>query len=137
MLRGSTLPSTEAESSAALRVHLVAHHHLDRAAGVSGATLALGAALTKRGCTVTYYSFDDAFGVAPAGNEIARMLRFPWHVAEHLASAGAPYDIIDATTGDTWVWARRKRPGNPRANSARAIRLPPAAASSWPTRKAS
>ena len=115
MRHDSTLPSIDAGSSAALRVHLVAHHHLDRAAGVSGATLALGAALSKRGCTVTYYSFDDAFGIAPDGHELSRMLRFPWRVAEHLASAGAPYDVIDATTGDGWVWARRSRRGNPRA----------------------
>ena len=115
MRHDSTLPSIDAESSPALRVHLVAHHHLDRAAGVSGATLSLGAALAKRGCTVSYYSFDDAFGVSPSANEIGRMLRFPWRVADHLASAGAPYDVVDATTGDGWVWARRSRPGNPRA----------------------
>jgi glycosyltransferase involved in cell wall biosynthesis len=111
MRRASTFPLSEDDET--LRVHLVAHHHLDRAAGVSGATLALGAALQERGCEVSYYSFDDAYG-AVAGSEIPRMLRFPWRVAHHLAHA-ATFDVVDATTGDAWVWASRRRRGNERA----------------------
>ena len=42
------------------------------------------------------------------------MLRFPWRVARHLSHA-SPVDVVDATTGDAWVWASRKRRGNERA----------------------
>ena len=108
MRRASTSPLPD--GVAPLRVLLVAHHHLDHAAGVSGATLSLGAALRVRGCEVSYYSFDDAFGAA-AGAEVPRMLRFPWRVAQHLAQL-ALVDVVDATTGDAWVWASRGRRGN-------------------------
>src|SRR6185295_1294890 len=59
-------------NDAPVRVHFVAHHHLDRAAGVSGATMSLGSALTLLGCEVSYYSFDDAFG-ATAGADVQAM----------------------------------------------------------------
>ena len=101
------------EGGESLRVLLVAHHHLDRSAGVSGATLALGAALEARGCVVTTWSFDDAYGVVEGG-EVSRMLRFPWRVARHLSQT-SPVDVVDATTGDAWVWAARTRRGNERA----------------------
>ena len=107
MRHGST--SSLPDGDRPLRVHLVAHHHLDRAAGVSGATLALGQGLAARGCTVSYYSFDDAYG-ATRGPEIPRMLRFPWLVARHLARTPA-CDVVDATTGDAWVWAALGRRG--------------------------
>src|SRR5258708_7620633 len=96
---------------APLRVHFIAHHRLDHAGGVSLATRSLGAALAVRGCKVTYYSFDDAYGPS-AGAEIPRMLRFPWKVSRHLARTASEYDIVDATTGDAWLWATRRRPGS-------------------------
>lgn len=43
------------------------------------------------------------------------MLQFPWRVAQHLARASSLFDVVDATTGDAWVWASRGRPGNDRA----------------------
>ncbi len=95
-------------------MHFVVHHHLSKAGGVTGATLALGTALGELGCEATYYSFDDAFG-APGGREVPRMLAFPWKVASHLARSAHAYDVVDASTGDAWLWARRGRPGNPRA----------------------
>lgn len=107
MRRDST--SSLPDDGRPLRVHLVAHHHLDRAAGVSGATLALGRGLAAHGCSVSYYSFDDAFGTA-GGAEIPRMVRFPWLVARHLARTPA-CDVVDATTGDAWVWTTLGRRG--------------------------
>lgn len=102
------------DGGAPVRVHLVVHHHLSQAGGVTGATLALGQALGDLGCDVSYYSFDDAFG-APGGREVPRMISFPWKVASHLARSARGYDIVDASTGDAWLWAWRGRPGNPRA----------------------
>ena len=98
------------ERAPGLRVHFVVHHHRDRAAGASGATLALGDALETLGCHVSYYFFDDAFG-AESSSEVWRMVRFPWHVARHLSDAAASVDIVDATSGDAWVWTWRGRPG--------------------------
>lgn len=108
MRHASTLRLTEA--AAHLRVHFVVHHHRDRAAGASGATLALGDALQQLGCGVSFFFFDDAFGDA-RHSEIQRMLRFPWRVASHLARAAQGIDVVDATSGDAWVWCARGRPG--------------------------
>lgn len=94
----------------ALRVHLVAHHARDRAAGASGATLSLGDALTEAGCIVSYFFHDDAFDDAPR-SEISRMIQFPWRVSRHLERTAAQFDVIDGATGDAWVWAWRGRPG--------------------------
>jgi glycosyltransferase involved in cell wall biosynthesis len=98
---------------APLRVLFVVHHRMDRAAGVSGATLALGNALEQRGHRVSYYGFDDAFG-AQTGADIPAMLRFPWYAARHLMRAASSYDVIDASTGDAWVWGLLGRPGGRR-----------------------
>lgn len=97
-----------------LRVLFVVHHARDRAAGASGATQALGGALAHLGCDVSYFHFDDAFPDG-ATSEIGSALRFPWRVSKHLAHAAAECDVIDATTGDAWVWCRRGRPGAGRA----------------------
>lgn len=98
---------------APLRVLFVAHHRMDRAAGVSGATLALGNALEQRGHRVSYYGFDDAFG-AQTGADVPAMLRFPWYAARHLMRTASSYDVIDASTGDAWVWGSLGRPGGRR-----------------------
>jgi glycosyltransferase involved in cell wall biosynthesis len=112
MHRVSTCPLADAD--APLRVHFVVHHHRDRAAGASGATLSLGAALEGRGSTVSYYFHDDAYGSAISG-ELSRMVRFPWYVARHLARSSSAYDVIDATTGDAWLWALLGRRGGSHA----------------------
>jgi glycosyltransferase involved in cell wall biosynthesis len=91
----------------AMRVHFVAHHERNRAAGVSGATQSLGDALAKQGCEVSYFHFDDAFPTA-TGSELSRMIRFPWRVASHLSRMGRDVDVVDATTGDAWVWGMRR-----------------------------
>jgi len=98
---------------APLRVLFVVHHRMDRAAGVSGATLALGGALAQRGHRVSYYGFDDAFG-AETGADVPAMLRFPWYAARHLMQTASSYDVIDASTGDAWVWGSLGRPGGRR-----------------------
>jgi glycosyltransferase involved in cell wall biosynthesis len=91
----------------------VAHHDRDRAAGASGATLSLGDALAAQGCEVSYFFYDDAFG-GRGGSELSRMIRFPWHVDRHLSRTAHQFDVVDAATGDAWVWARRGRRGGAR-----------------------
>ena len=108
MHRVSTSPLRE--HPAGLRVHFVVHHQRDRAAGASGATLALGDALEALGCSPSYYFLDDAFGAANF-SEVQRMLRFPWRVARHLAAAASRVDVVDATSGDAWLWCWQRRPG--------------------------
>ncbi|MDQ2665169.1 MAG: glycosyltransferase family 4 protein [Gemmatimonadota bacterium] len=93
-----------------LRVLFVVHQRMERVTGVSAATLALGNALETRGHQVSYYGFNDAFGAQTRGG-IPEMLRFPWHAARDLSRVAASYHMIDASTGDGWVWGSLGRPG--------------------------
>ena len=93
------------------RVLLTIHHRLDPDRGAPGVTLALGSALAARGCEVQYFAFDHAFG-AGARDTVRNALLFPWALARHLAHHAHEYDVVDASTGDAWVWlAVRGRAG--------------------------
>lgn len=93
-----------------MRVLFTCHHRLDAHAGAAGATLALGASLERAGCDVTLYGFQHAFGDEP-GEGVGRKVRFPWHVAAFLRRRARDFDVIDATSGDAWLWASLRRPG--------------------------
>lgn len=87
-----------------MNVLLCLHHELDRNAGAPGATLALGDELTRLGHSVSYLSHDDLSERLPP---LAREVLFPELAALRLrrgAAQGA--DVIDASTGDAWLWAR-------------------------------
>lgn len=96
-----------------LRVLLIIHHRLDPDLGAPGATLLLGAALQALGCQVECVGFDE---VLPKISEhgVGSAVRFPWRVARYLAQNAHRFDVIDGSTGDTWVWAARGRPGGRR-----------------------
>jgi glycosyltransferase involved in cell wall biosynthesis len=66
--------------------------------------LALAAALRKAGHTTRVISFDDLGKDVPLR---VAMLRFPLHVAWVIARSARTraIDVVDATTGDTWLWS--------------------------------
>jgi glycosyltransferase involved in cell wall biosynthesis len=93
-----------------LRILLSIHHALDTDSGAPGATLALGDALADRGHRVSYLSFDDLPGTPPP---LVSSLAFPYFAAARFAiEARRGLDVIDASTGDAWLWSRvgRRRP---------------------------
>jgi len=89
---------------------MTVHHVLDPDLGASGATLALGGALTALGTQVEFYGFDTAFGASPHYGP-AHGLLFPWKLAAFLRKHGREFDAIDASTGDTWAWLSFGRTG--------------------------
>lgn len=90
-----------------MRILLSIHHPLDESLGAPGATLRLGRALETLGHEVEYLSFDDLPGVMPP---LAKELLFPEAAAWHLARrARHGVDVVDASTGDAWLWARLVR----------------------------
>jgi glycosyltransferase involved in cell wall biosynthesis len=92
---------------------LCLHHELDPNAGAPGATLALGNELERLGHSVSYLSHDDLPRRLPAP---ATELLFPELAALRLRrAAGLGVDVIDAATGDAWVWARFLRRRRARA----------------------
>ena len=93
-----------------MRVILCLHHHLDPDLGAPGVTLRLGRALEDAGCTVEHLGFDDVFGAAGV-ESVRRQAAFPWKAVAHLRRRAARVDVVDAATGDAWLWASLGRPG--------------------------
>jgi glycosyltransferase involved in cell wall biosynthesis len=93
-----------------VRVLLSLHHRLGPDAGAPGATLNLGEALQAAGCDVAYFAYDQAFP-GSADERAGHRLRFPWRLAAFLARHAREVDVVDAATGDAWLWASLRRPG--------------------------
>jgi glycosyltransferase involved in cell wall biosynthesis len=92
-----------------MRILLSIHHPLDPDLGAPGATLALGNEYSALGHEVSYLSFDDLPARLPA---LAKEALFPGFATGLLARrARRGLDVIDASTGDAWLWARLRRPG--------------------------
>jgi glycosyltransferase involved in cell wall biosynthesis len=90
-----------------MRVLLSIHHQLDPDSGAPGATLALGEALRKLGEEVEFLSFDDLPLELPF---LAANLAYPYFAATRMAAAARRgTDLVDASTGDAWAWARARR----------------------------
>lgn len=91
-----------------MKILLTIHHKLDRNAGASGITWRLGQEYQKLGHEVYYYSFDNLPHKLP---EILQSLMFPEFLASHISAVSKQQaiDIIDASTGDAWVWAKTRR----------------------------
>jgi glycosyltransferase involved in cell wall biosynthesis len=88
----------------AVRIVFTIHHALDLDSGAPGITMLLSRALAERGHEVSLLSFDDL----PRVDERARALMFPLFVDRHLRKLGQKVDIVDASTGDAWIWAFRR-----------------------------
>ncbi len=94
-----------------MRILLTLHHYLDADKGAAGVTLGLGTALAAAGCEVEYFAYDQAFGGAGDAGGVDYALQFPWRTAAFLKRHAHRFDVVDASTGDAWVWAAMGRPG--------------------------
>jgi glycosyltransferase involved in cell wall biosynthesis len=94
-----------------VRALLCIHHRLDPDQGAPGATLALGEALEQAGCTVGYVGYDHVFADVQE-ERVGYQLGFPWFAARELRRRAGAFDVVDASTGDAWVWASLGRPGS-------------------------
>jgi glycosyltransferase involved in cell wall biosynthesis len=92
-----------------MNILLAIHHHLDPNAGAPGVTWKLGQEFQQLGHHVEYYSFDDLPSQLPG---IVKAIAFPAFFAHHLTIARTKdrsLDVIDASTGDAWIWAKLRR----------------------------
>lgn len=91
-----------------MKILLTIHHHLDRNTGAPGATLRLGEEYQKLGHEVHYYSFDCLPRKLP---EKLESVLFPEFLASHISTLcqQQSLDIVDASTGDAWMWAKIRR----------------------------
>ncbi len=93
-----------------MRILLAVHHPLDERLGAPGASLAVGAALSRLGHEVEYHGYDQAF---PGRQRFTtrHQLAYPWKLAAFLRENAARFDVLDVTTGDAHVWHSLGRPG--------------------------
>ena len=89
-----------------MRIVLCVHHRLDANTGAPGVTLDLGAQYRALGHDVSFVSVDDLPARLP---DVAAELVFPEAAAWLLSRRARDADIVDATTGDAWLWARLPR----------------------------
>ncbi len=94
-----------------MKILLTIHHNLDPNAGAPGITWRLGQEYQKLGHEVHYYSFDNLPQKLPG---MVESMLFPEFLASHILalSQKQAVDVIDASTGDAWVWAKLRRTDN-------------------------
>jgi len=94
-----------------MKILLTIHHNLDPNAGAPGITWRLGQEYQKLGHEVHYYSFDNLPQKLP---EMVESMLFPEFLASHILalSQKQAVDVMDASTGDAWVWAKLRRTDN-------------------------
>jgi glycosyltransferase involved in cell wall biosynthesis len=89
-----------------VRILFSTHHVQDPDTGASGTALALGEAYRELGHEVSTLSFDDL----PKMPGRAAALLYPYRVAQALGDPRkSDLDVIDASTGDTWLWGMLPR----------------------------
>ena len=92
-----------------MRVLLTIHHELDPDSGAPGATFRLGEEYRSQGHDVEVLDFRRL--LPRRLPEQAKMVAFPWAVSAWLARRGrrSRFDVIDASTGDTWIFEALRR----------------------------
>ena len=86
-----------------MKLLLTIHHPLDPNSGAAGVTWKLGQEYQKAGHQVNYFSFDNLPSKLP---EIIKAIIFPYWLAAYLLVTKQRFDIIDASTGDAWLWVK-------------------------------
>jgi glycosyltransferase involved in cell wall biosynthesis len=85
-----------------MRILLSTHHNLDSNAGAPGSMMSIAAALRELGHEVVLRSFDDL----PSMWSLQRkMVSYPWSFALFARRHARTFDVVDAHTGDAWVWS--------------------------------
>jgi glycosyltransferase involved in cell wall biosynthesis len=91
-----------------MHILLTIHAPMDPDSGASGVTHELGSLYEAEGHDVHYLSFDDL--PRSIGGRAATLL-FPAFLARRIRrlESRQPIDVIDASSGDAWIWAIRHR----------------------------
>ncbi|MBD2260575.1 glycosyltransferase family 4 protein [Pseudanabaena sp. FACHB-2040] len=95
-----------------MNILLALHYDLGPNAGAAGSTYNLGHYYRKLGHQVYFYSTSDQPRRMISGK--LRRATFSIFLARHISSllAKVPIDVIDASTGDAWIWGQFLRKQN-------------------------
>ena len=88
-----------------MKILLTIHHELNINLGAPGVTWRLGQEYIKLGHEVSYFSFDNLPSFLPS---IVQGILFPEFVANKVTGLvkNQEIDVLDASTGDVWVWSK-------------------------------
>lgn len=91
-----------------MRVLFTCHYNFNPNAGAAGVTWRLGQEYERLGHHVEYYSYDS---LPQWVHPLAKVALFPEFVAHRVSTlvAQPSVDIVDASTGDGWLWAMLQR----------------------------
>ncbi len=94
-----------------MKILLTIHHNLDPNAGAPGLRWQLGQEYQKLGHEVEYYSFDNLPHKLPG---MVESIMFPEFLASQILtlSQKRAVNVVDASTGDAWVWVKLRRSSN-------------------------
>ena len=90
-----------------MKILLVIHEKLDPNSGAAGSTYKIGKEYCNLGHEVQYYSLDN---LPTKLHRLAKEALFSEFVAAYIyvLSRKQQIDVIDASTGDIWLWAKLK-----------------------------
>jgi len=86
-----------------MKILLTCHYNFDTNAGAAGVTWRLGQEYEKLGHQVYFYSIDD---LPNKLHRLAKFATFPEFITYKIESLSKQrgIDIVDASTGDAWLW---------------------------------
>ncbi|UBF27178.1 hypothetical protein K9N68_04215 [Kovacikia minuta CCNUW1] len=87
-----------------MNILFTCHYNFNINAGAAGVTWRLGQEYQQLGHNVEYYSLDS---LPNPLHPLVKVAAFPEFVASRIASLEQQQglDVVDASTGDGWVWA--------------------------------
>lgn len=89
-----------------MNILLTIHHYLNPNAGAEGVTMQLAEAYRRLGHHVDLFAYDH---LPPKLPDSMKKVLFPYFVNKALRNAAEPYDIVDSSSGDAWIWATAAR----------------------------
>ncbi|WP_336788245.1 glycosyltransferase family 4 protein [Paenibacillus sp. MMO-177] len=94
-----------------MNILLSIHHEMDINAGAANATYQLLRQYEQSGHRVTVFSYDNLPAYLPGK---LKGILFPFYLFLHIRRSGTELDIVDASSGDAWIWSlfrnKRKEP---------------------------
>lgn len=86
-----------------MNILLIIHETLDPNSGAAGSTFKLMQNYRDLGHEVSCYSLDD---LPPNLPPLVKRILFPEFVAMQIVKSNSKFDVVDASTGDAWLWAK-------------------------------
>ncbi|WP_435169798.1 glycosyltransferase family 4 protein [Paenibacillus glycanilyticus] len=85
-----------------MNILLTIHHEMNINAGAANATYQLYREYEHAGHQVSLFTYDNLPSYLPGK---LKAIAFPFYLFRHIRRAGQKLDIVDASSGDAWIWS--------------------------------